>query len=160
MKFSGRRVWVPLGLATLLVLAWQAQGWAGVALVSGGVVMWGLLHFYRMTTVLRRAAGRPVGWVDSAVMLQARLQPGNNLLHVLALTRALGQQQPDDRPDTEVYRWTDNGGATVTCTFVQSRLASWTFERPPADPEPSTTETEPASADPTHAVSQNGPAQT
>jgi len=130
MRFLNQRIWMPLGLAALLVLAWQAQGWSGVALVGGGVVMWGLLHFYRMTTVLRRAANNPVGWVGSAVMLQARMQAGQNLLHILAITRALGEQQPSDQPATEVYRWIDNGGASVTCTFVHSRLTHWTFERP------------------------------
>jgi len=157
MKFSNRRILVPLGLAILLVLAWKAQGWAGVALVSGGVLMWGLLHFYRMTTVLRRAANRPVGWVSSAVMLQAKLHPGQNLLHVLAITRALGQQQATEEPDTEVYRWTDNGGAAVTGTFVHSRLTNWTFERPPEVDANSTCTADTAGAP---AVSQVEPAQT
>ena len=157
MKFLNRRIAVPLGLAILLVLAWQAQGWAGVALVGGGVTMWGLLHFYRMTTVLRRAANHPVGWVGSAVMLQAKLQAGQNLLHVLALTRALGEQLASGESDTEVYRWTDNGGAAVTATFVHSRLTHWTFERP-TDANPNTSS--PAGSPVEPAVSQAGPAQT
>jgi hypothetical protein len=64
---------IPLGLAALFVVAWTSQGWAGIAMVGGGVVMWALLHFTRMLTVLKRAADRPKGWVDSAVMLNAKL---------------------------------------------------------------------------------------
>ncbi|HEX5784243.1 MAG TPA: glycerate kinase [Burkholderiaceae bacterium] len=130
-NFQFRRWAIPLGLAVLIVLAWQSQGWAGVALVGGGVLMWGLLHFTRMTTVLKRAADQPVGWVGSAVMLNAKLKRGVNLLHVLALTRALGERLSAEGAEPEVYRWTDNGGVSVTCTFAAGRLQHWTLERPP-----------------------------
>jgi hypothetical protein len=54
---------IPLGLAALFVVAWTSQGWAGIAMVGGGVVMWALLHFTRMLTVLKRAPTAPrVGW--------------------------------------------------------------------------------------------------
>ena len=33
---------IPLGLAALFVVAWTSQGWAGIAMVGGGVVMWAL----------------------------------------------------------------------------------------------------------------------
>jgi hypothetical protein len=79
---------IPLGLVALFAVAWTSQGWAGIAMVGGGVVMWALLHFTRMLTVLKRAADRPKGWVDSAVMLNAKLRPGVNLLHIMALTRS------------------------------------------------------------------------
>jgi len=124
---------IPLGLATLLVVAWQAQGWAGVALVGGGVVMWGLLHFTRMLTVLKRAADRPKGYVDSAVMLNAKLRTGVNLLHVMALTRSLGEPMSPEGASPEVYRWADNGGSHVTAEFVGGRLKQWSLHRPPTD---------------------------
>jgi hypothetical protein len=37
--------------------------------------------------VMRKAANRPMGYVGSAVMLNARLKPGVNLMHVVAMTR-------------------------------------------------------------------------
>jgi hypothetical protein len=120
---------IPMGLAALLVAAWQAQGWAGVALVGGGVVMWGLLHVTRMVAVLRRAAHQPVGWVASAVMLNAKLRPGVNLLHVLALTRALGERVSPDGAQPEVFRWTDGGGASVQAEFGAGKLAGWALTR-------------------------------
>ena len=43
-------------------------------MATGAVVMWILLHFTRMVTVLSRAANRPVGHVDSAVMLNVKLR--------------------------------------------------------------------------------------
>jgi hypothetical protein len=102
-------------------------------MVVGGVVMWGLLHVTRMLSVLRRAADRPLGWVGSAVMLNARLRPGVNLLHVMALTRSLGQRLSPEGQDPEVYQWTDNGGSSVRCEFVKGRLSVWALARPSDD---------------------------
>jgi hypothetical protein len=121
---------IPLGLAALFVVAWTSQGWAGIAMVGGGAVMWALLHFTRMLTVLKRAADRPKGWVDSAVMLNAKLRPGVNLLHIMALTRSLGERLSEDGVDPEVFRWTDGGGSSVTCQLVGGKLTSWEMQRP------------------------------
>jgi hypothetical protein len=121
---------IPLGLAALFVVAWTSQGWAGIAMVGGGVVMWALLHFTRMLTVLKRATDRPKGWVDSAVMLNAKLRPGVNLLHIMALTRSLGERLSEDGVDPEVFRWTDGGGSSVTCQLVGGKLTSWEIQRP------------------------------
>jgi hypothetical protein len=118
-----------LALAALGVLAHRAYGWAGLALVVGGVLMWALLHMSRMLMVLRRTAQNPVGTVASAVMLQSRLQPGMSLLQVLALTRALGQALDTTAPSTEVYQWLDAGGDAVRCTFAQGKLAHWELQR-------------------------------
>ena len=125
-----RQFFIPALILGLLVLAWQAMQWRGLALVGSGLVLWALLHFNQLTRVLKRAANRPIGYVDSAVMLNARLKGGVNLLHVIALTRALGEQlsEPDVQP--EVYRWTDASQSHVTCTFAQGRLLHWQLERP------------------------------
>lgn len=129
---------VPLGLATLFVVAWSSQGWMGIAMVGGGVMMWGLLHLTRMMAVLRRAANQPKGWVGSAVMLNAKLKKGVNLLHIIALTRALGEQVSGQGEQPEVFRWTDNGGSSVTCQLVNGRLATWTLHRPDEPDAPDT----------------------
>ena len=125
-----RKLWVPLGIAALVWVAWDGMGWPGVALVGGGVVMWALLHVTRMLSVLRRAADRPLGWVGSAVMLNARLRAGVSLLHVMALTRSIGERLSPEGQDPEVYRWTDDGGSCVQCEFVQGRLVTWALTRP------------------------------
>ena len=78
MNFS--RFLIPIGVVLFVAGAWQQYQWAGVAVASGAVVMWILLHFTRMVTVLSRAANRPVGHVDSAVMLNAKLKKGVNLM--------------------------------------------------------------------------------
>lgn len=125
---------IPFGLLALFAVAWATQGWGGVAMVGGGVVMWGLLHFTRMLTVLKRAADHPKGWVDSAVMLNARLRPGVNLLHIMALTRSLGERVSEDGVDPEVFRWTDGGGISVTCQLSGGKLRSWALCRPADEP--------------------------
>ena len=125
-----RNIVVPLLGGALLVAGWRWAGWGGVALAAGALVMYLLLHFNRTVHVLRRAADRPVGYVDSAVMLNARLKPGVNLLHVTALTRSLGQQLSAPGEQPEAFRWTDAGGSSVTCEFAGGRLAKWSLARP------------------------------
>lgn len=122
-------VWPVLGVA-VVAMAWRAMGWPGVALAVGAIVMWMLLHFTRMMKVLQNASARPVGYCDSAVMLNAKLRPGVNLLHVMAMTRALGEQVGPKEQQPEVYRWTDGSGSSVTCEFVHGKLAKWELFRP------------------------------
>ena len=102
-------------------------------LIGGGLVMWQLLHFTRMLQVLKRAANRPVGHVDSAVMLHAKLRAGLPLLHVVAMTRALGSLETPKDTQPERFRWTDASGSTVLCTFIGGKLQSWDLQRPVAD---------------------------
>lgn len=130
MKFQTPLVWA-VG-ALLIALSYQRFGWAGVALVAGGIVFWMLLHFTRMMTVLRRAASAPVGYVASAVMLNAKLKPGVTLLHVTAMTKSLGALQSEKDAQPEVYRWTDTGGSHVTGTFVGGKLTEYALWRPEA----------------------------
>ena len=69
------------------------------------------------------AAARPLGYVDSAVMLNARLRPRLPLLHVVAMTGALGERvEPASQPQAEAWRWRDGGGSSVTVEFVHGRL--------------------------------------
>ena len=67
------KILVPIAIVLFTVGAWRQFGWPGIAMAAGGVVMWILLHFTRLMTVLKRAANRPVGHVASAVMLNAKL---------------------------------------------------------------------------------------
>ena len=128
-----QKIILPVLGVVMVAAAWRAYGWAGVALVVTGLVMWGLLHFTRLTHVLKKASDRPVGYVASAVMLNAKLKPGVNLLHVIAMTQALGQLLSPKDEQPELYRWTDEGGSHVTCEFANGKLVKWTLHRPPAD---------------------------
>lgn len=130
-----QRIVVPLAGAALVAAAWRAYGWGGVAVAAGGIVMWVLLHFTRLMSVLKRAAERPVGYVGSAVMLNAKLRPGVTLLHVVALTRALGELLSPKDVQPEVYRWTDGTQSHVTCEFKDGKLVKWELVRPVAEPD-------------------------
>ena len=81
MNFN--KLLVPVAVIVLTIGAWRQFGWAGIALAAGGVVMWTLLHFTRLMTILKKAADRPVGHVGSAVMLNAKLREGLRMLDVL-----------------------------------------------------------------------------
>ncbi len=131
-----QRFVIPVAALAALVLSYRHYGWPGVALVGGGLVMWQLLHFTRMLQVLKRAANRPIGHVDSAVMLHAKLRPGVPLLHVVAMTRALGQLESPQDTQPERFRWSDTSGSSVLCVFMGGKLQSWELFRP----EPSASE--------------------
>jgi hypothetical protein len=126
-----QKIVTPVLGVVLVAGAWRAYGWGGVVIVAAGIVMWVLLHFTRLTQVLTRTADQPVGYVGSAVMLNAKLKPGVNLLHVLALTRSLGERLSREGEEPEIYRWTDGGASSVTCEFTNGKLAKWTLARPP-----------------------------
>ena len=124
----------------VLAAAWQSYRWIGVAFVVTAGITWILLHFSRTLQVLKRAANKPLGYVDSAVMLNAKLRKGASLLHVIAMTKSLGRLQSVKDEQPEVFRWTDGGLSHVTCEFVNSKLSTWTLYRPPqeleSEPEP------------------------
>ncbi len=130
-----RNIFVPAGVIGLVLVGYASAGWPGVAAVVGGLVMWALLHFTRLMNVMKKAANRPMGYVGSAVMLNARLKPGVNLMHVMAMTQSLGERLSAENAQPEVYRWTDGTQSHVTCEFAHGRLQKWTLERPQAEAE-------------------------
>ena len=130
-----RNIFVPAGVIGLVLVGYASAGWPGVAAVVGGLVMWALLHFTRLMNVMKKAASRPMGYVGSAVMLNARLKPGVNLMHVMAMTQSLGERLSAENAQPEVYRWTDGTQSHVTCEFANGRLQKWTMERPQAEAE-------------------------
>ncbi len=121
-------------LAALAVAAgYVGYGWQGVVLAVTVIVFWLLLQFSRSLRVLRDASGRPVGSVDNAVMLQARLQTGMRLVDVLKLTKSLGSK--DESPAAEgdeTWVWADVAGDSVRLTFREGRLVRWALLRAPA----------------------------
>ena len=130
-----QKILAPILGVVLVVVAYRGYGWMGVGLVATGIVTWVLLHFTRLMRVLQRASERPLGYVASAVMLNAKLKPGVNLLHVMAMTKAIGHQVSEKDADPEIYRWTDGGGSHVTCTFAKGKLVQWELFRPEAPEE-------------------------
>ncbi len=132
MKFQQlmSRVGVPLLALILVAMAYRSYGWNGVAVAASLMVMWALLHFNRLMQVLKRAARRPIGYLDSAVMLNAKLKPGVTLMHVVALTKALGELKSVKDRQPEVYRWTDGSESHVTCEFFDGKLMKWQLVRP------------------------------
>ena len=121
----------------LLFAGWRAYGGAGLAIVATGLVTWMLLWVTRMIHVLKKAAERPKGYVGSAVMLNAKLKSGVTLLHVVAMTKSLGEPMsaPDQQP--ELFRWSDGGLSHVTCEFLGGKLVKWALVRPePAADQP------------------------
>ena len=126
--------WVLAGLA--LVVGWRSYGWQGVVFAVTLVAFWLLMQFNRSVKALRVAADSPVGHVDSAVMLNAKLKKGLPMTQVVMLTKSLGTRVPEaagdaaGASDSETWTWADNAGSVVRIVFVRGRCASWTLERP------------------------------
>ncbi|WP_395055039.1 glycerate kinase [Polaromonas sp.] len=125
-----QKILVPIAGVAVVVLAYRGFGWPGVAAAVGGLLMWVLLHFTRMMQVLRRASDQPIGYVASAVMLNAKLRPGLTLMHVVAMTRSLGALRSAKDTQPEIFVWTDTAGSSVTCTFVGGKLSHYELFRP------------------------------
>jgi hypothetical protein len=135
--------WILAGIA--VVAGWLGWGVPGVVLAVTVITFWLLLQFSRALRVMRMAAGRPVGHVDSAVMLQSRLTQGMTMMQVIPLTRSLGKRVGND----DTWQWTDAGGDRVTLAFARGRLAGWSFERADAAVEvPAGSECPPAGVRP------------
>jgi hypothetical protein len=115
--------------AAAVAVGYLRWGWPGVALAITLIVFWLLLQFGRALRVLRKAGRAPVGHIDNAVMLHAKLQRGQRLPQILALTRSLGIKRDDD---PEVFEWRDAGGDAVRIELIDGKLTRWELQR--ADP--------------------------
>ena len=115
--------------AVALAAGWRGYGGPGIALALSVIVFWLLLQFSRSLKVMRNAASAPVGHIDSAVMLNAKLEPGLPMLRVVALTRSLGRRVAEE---PETWAWADASGADVTIVFDKGRCQRWTLSRPAA----------------------------
>ena len=116
--------WALAGVA--LFAGWQGYGWQGLIFAISLIVFWLVLQFNRALRIMKNAASAPVGHVESAVMLQSRLQPRMTMMEVVALTRSLGRKLSDE-PQT--WAWSDAGGATVTLVFGGAKLERWALGR-------------------------------
>jgi hypothetical protein len=123
--------WIGWTLAVVATaLAWHQMGWKGVVLAVTVVVFWLLLQFSRALRAMKEAGAAPIGYIPSAVMLNARLKAGMTLLQVIGLTKSLGQRIGDEGVQPEHWRWTDEGGSSVTLELQGGKLQRWTLERP------------------------------
>jgi hypothetical protein len=121
--------------AAAIVTGYFSDGWRGLLLAVTVIVFWLLLQFSRALRVLRAAGQAPVGSVRSAVMLNAKLHPGMKLMHVLALTRSLGERLNDEHQQPERYVWQDADGDRVDTSFMAGRLTTWALQRKSDAPE-------------------------
>lgn len=114
-------------LAALAVAIGYVQwSWPGVVLAVTMIVFWLLLQFSRALRVLRNAGRAPMGEVPNAVMLHARLQQGQRLPQILAITKSLGTKLADD---PETFEWRDAGGDTVRVELRHGKLERWSLQR-------------------------------
>ena len=115
--------------ALALAAGWRGYGGPGIALALSVIAFWLLMQFNRSLKVMRNAASAPVGHIDSAVMLNAKLSAGLPMLRVVTLTKSLGKRVAED---PETWAWTDASGSDVTIVFDKGRCQRWTLNRPAA----------------------------
>ncbi|MEJ6004871.1 hypothetical protein WG899_04890 [Paucibacter sp. AS339] len=120
--------WIGSALAlAALVSGGLLYGWKGVILALTVVVFWLLLQFAKLMRIMKAASEAPVGHIESAVMLNAKLQAGMKLIDLLPLTRSLGRKL-SDAPET--YGWIDPGGIQVEVVLSSGKVQSWNLVRP------------------------------
>ena len=120
--------WIGSALAvTAFIAGGLLWGWKGVILALSVVVFWLLLQFGRLLRIMRAASEAPVGQIDSAVMLQAKLRVGMKLLDLLPLSRSLGRKLTDN---PETYGWIDAGGVQLAIVMKKGKVLSWALNRP------------------------------
>lgn len=130
MKVKSLLLWC--AVIAIVWVSYRRWGLPGVALSSGILMMWVLLYVNRLMWVIRRAAKRPKGHVDSAVMFNAQLRAGRPLMKVTAQALALGEALPPSADGLERYRWSDDSASSVTCEFRHGKLVRWQLDRPQA----------------------------
>ncbi|MCV2350690.1 hypothetical protein [Paucibacter sp. Y2R2-4] len=120
--------WIGSALAlAALISGGLLYGWKGVILALTVVVFWLLLQFAKLMRIMRIASEAPVGHIESAVMLNAKLQAGMKLIELLPMTRSLGRKL-SDAPET--YGWIDPGGIQVEVVMAGGKVQSWSMVRP------------------------------
>jgi hypothetical protein len=108
-----------------VIVGWWAYGWQGLVLAFTLIAFWTILQFNRATRVMRNAAQRPIGTIDSVAMVQARLETGQTLLEVLPITGSLGVKLND----RDEWQWTDAGGNDIVLVFRRGVLVRWAVAR-------------------------------
>jgi hypothetical protein len=112
-----------------VLAGWWTWGRQGLILALTLLVFWMLLQFRRATRALQNAARRPIGRIDSVVMMQARLEPGQQMAEVLQISGSLGIQQ-GGRDD---WLWTDAAGNDIVVSFRRGILIRWAIARAETD---------------------------
>ena len=118
------------------VAGYVGWGWQGLVLALTVVMFWMLLEFNRTLRVMRNAASRPKGAIDSAVMFNSKLQRGMLLSQVMQISGSFGVA-PTNEPlasvtkagSAESYSWTDNSGASVHVQLSDGKVTAWTLQR-------------------------------
>lgn len=122
------KTWTGIFLAlAALVAGGVVYGWRGVILALSVIVFWLLLQFSRLMRTMRAVSQSPVGRIDSAVMLQARLKPGMTMAQIVELAQSLGRRV-EDQP--ELWRWVDAGGVELDVEMAGGQCSRWTLRRP------------------------------
>ncbi|MDE2397359.1 MAG: hypothetical protein KGM91_18145 [Burkholderiales bacterium] len=118
-------------LAWIGALAWLGAGavgwgWRGFALAFTVLVTAMMLQVTRIVLVMKAVAGRPLGRVDSVLMLQSRLEAGMKLERVVQLAGSLGRALDEQGM---AFAWADAGGDRLVVRLDAGRVASWALER-------------------------------
>lgn len=109
--------------------AWRQYGTLGLMLAFSMLMFWLTIQFSQTMRVLKRAAGQPKGTVAHALKLHIKLKPGMKLLSVIGMTGSLGEMLSAPNTQPEVFRWSDDGGASVTARFLDGRLLDHSLVR-------------------------------
>ena len=119
-------------VAAAFTVGFIVYGWPGLLLALTITVFWMLLQFSRLVRVMRSAASRPVGHVESALMLSTRIGAGLRMVYVVVMTGSLGRRLPHASPGAdESWEWSDAGGDALVVDFAGGRSLACSLVRAP-----------------------------
>lgn len=121
-----------IGVGSAVIYGWWAHGWQGLALAVCAAAVWAWLQFRRDRRLLEAAGARPVGRIDSVVMMQAHLAHGMQMPEVVALAGCLGHRYSAQ----DEWQWTDALGNEIVVTFRRGVVVRWAVARNEAAPTP------------------------
>jgi hypothetical protein len=138
MCMNANRTLTAVVVGTAVIYGWWAFGWEGLTLAVCLAVGWAWLQFQREKRLIKAAATRPPGKIESVVIMQAHLAHGMHMPEVVALAGCLGKKYSAQ----DEWQWIDASGNEIVITFRRSVVVRWAVacSEVPVDPhsEPAT----------------------
>jgi hypothetical protein len=125
MKLTWKQPLNGLLAGCAVLVGWWTYGWRGLVLALTVIAFWLLLEFNRTMRLMQNAAKRPMGHIDSVVMMQSKMTHGLNMQEVIRLAGSLGLKYGDQ----DDWQWTDPAGHQIVVSFRRGVVVRWAIAR-------------------------------
>jgi hypothetical protein len=112
-------------VGSAVIYGWWAHGWEGLTIAVCLSAGWAWWQFQREQRLIKEAAARPAGQIESVVVMQAHLAHGMQMPEVVALAGCLGKKYSAQ----DEWQWVDGTGNEIVVTFRRSVVVRWAVAR-------------------------------